>query len=125
MFDDDDPCLARVRDLALTLPQAAERISHGRPMFHTTKGFAYYGGSIKVDGAYVTHGASVVFLPEPDERPALEQDVRVYRPAYLGAYGWLGLILDQRTGWDEVAELLETSFRLTAPARAIAQLPPR
>ena len=45
MFDDADPLLARVREIALALPEAAEKITHGRPTFFTTKVFAYFGGS--------------------------------------------------------------------------------
>jgi hypothetical protein len=55
MFDDDDPVLARLRTMALHLPGAAEKVSHGRPAFHTVKVFAYYGGSVKVDGEWVQH----------------------------------------------------------------------
>jgi hypothetical protein len=43
-------------------------------------------------------------------------------PACLGPAGWLGLDLDERTDLEEVAELLEDSFRLTAPARLVATL---
>ena len=45
LFDDDDPLLARVRGIALALPEAVEKVSHGRPAFFTRKIFAYYGGS--------------------------------------------------------------------------------
>ena len=31
MFDDSDPLLARLRRICLALPDAAEKISHGRP----------------------------------------------------------------------------------------------
>src|SRR4051812_34572683 len=55
MFDEADPVLARVRALALGFPDAAEKISHGHPAFFTTKIFAYYGGSVKVDGTYRQH----------------------------------------------------------------------
>ena len=57
MFDDDDPVLARVRTIALALPDAAEKVSHGRPAFFTTKVFAYYGGSLKVDAKTPGYGA--------------------------------------------------------------------
>jgi len=43
-------------------------------------------------------------------------------PAYLGPSGWLGIDLDERTDLDEVAELLEESYRATAPARLVAEL---
>lgn len=122
MFDPDDPVLARVRAFALALPGADEKESHGRPAFYTRKVFAYYGAAIRKDGAWVEHGRAVVFLPDPDERRALQADPRFWVPAYLGPGGWLGLDLDERTDFDEVAELLEESFRLTAPARLVAEL---
>ncbi len=127
MFDDDDPVLARVRELALTLPGADEKVSHGRPAFFTKKVFAYYGGSLRVDGEWVQHPQSIVVQPDPDERRALADDPRTYIPAYLGPSGWIGVDLtfddgDAETDWDEVAELLDASFRLTAPKRSIAEL---
>ncbi len=117
MFDDDDPLLGRVRQLALALPGAAEKVSHGRPAFFTKKVFAYYGGSVRVDGEWVQHPHALLILPEPDERPALEQDPRVFVPAYLGPSGWLGVDLDRSTDWTEVAELLDASYELTAGRR--------
>lgn len=125
MFDDDDPLLGRVRHLAAALPNTAEKVSHGRPAFYTKKVFAYYGGSLKVDGAWVQHPQSIVVLPDESERRALLEDHRVYVPAYLGPSGWIGLDLDDRTDWSEVAELLDASYRLTAPARDVAALDAR
>jgi len=52
MFDDDDPLLAQVRALALALPEADEKVSHGRPAFFTKKVFCIYGGSLKIDGEW-------------------------------------------------------------------------
>ncbi len=122
MFDDDDPVLARVRELALALPDADEKVSHGRPAFFTKKVFAYYGGSVRVDGEWVAHDRAIIFVPDPDDVRALGEDPRVWVPAYLGAYGWLGLDLDGVDDWDEVAELLDASYRQTAPKRSIARL---
>ncbi len=125
MFDDDDPFLARVRELAHALPEAAEKVSHGRPAFFTKKVFCRYGGSLKVDGEWIQHPRSVLILPDADERQALSEDPRIFVPAYLGPSGWLGFDLDQNTDWTEVAEVLDMSFRLTAPKRAIAELDSR
>lgn len=125
MFDDADPHLARVRGLALALPDAAEKISHGHPAFFTTKVFAYYGGSVKVEGTYVQHECSVIVLVDDDDRRALLEDVRCYVPAYLGVSGWIGLDLDDRTDWDEVRELLDASYRRTAGTRRVAALDAR
>jgi predicted DNA-binding protein (MmcQ/YjbR family) len=38
-------------------------------------------------------------------------------PAYVGTKGWLGVQLDDRTDWVEVAELIATSYCLIAPKR--------
>ncbi|MEL6890727.1 MAG: MmcQ/YjbR family DNA-binding protein [Actinomycetota bacterium] len=122
MFDDDDPFLARVREIGLALPGAAEKVSHGRPALFTKKVFAYYGGSLKVNGEWVQHPHSIMVLPDPDERLALLDDERAFVPAYLGPSGWIGVDLDDDTDWREVAELLDASYRLTAPKRLIAEL---
>jgi predicted DNA-binding protein (MmcQ/YjbR family) len=122
MFDEADPVLARVRALALDFPEAAEKISHGRPVFFTTKIFAYYGGSVKVDGSYRQHDRSVMVLLDPDERAALLPDHRCYVPAYLGAYGWIGVDVAEDAEWDEIAELLDASYRRTAGPRRVALL---
>ena len=139
MFDDDDPVLARLRSVALDLPgadmkvshgrpAAALKVSHGRPAFWTEprgKVFAYYGGSQKVDGSWVAHDCSVMVQPDPGDRPALLEDPRVWIPAYLGGAGWLGIDLDPdpvAVDWVEVGELLDASYRLTAPARLVREL---
>ena len=122
MFDDDDPLLNRVRNLCLAFPDAAEKISHGHPAFFTTKVFAYYGGSVKVDGRYQQHEHSLVVLLPPDEREALLDQGRCYVPAYLGPSGWLGIDLDTDTDWQEIGELLDASYRRTAGARRVARL---
>lgn len=122
MFDDDDPALARVREIALALPGTDEKVSHGRPAFFTKKVFAYYGGSLREDGDWVQHPHAVIVLPDPDDRRALLDDGRTFVPAYLGPSGWIGVDLDDATDWDEVAEMLDASYRLTAPKRLVAEL---
>ncbi len=56
--------LARVRWIALGFPASAEKILHGRPAFYTTKIFAYYGGSVKIDGVWAEHEQSLLVLPD-------------------------------------------------------------
>ena len=122
MFDDDDPVLARVRGIALALPEAAEKVSHGRPAFFTQKVFCYYGGSIKVEGVWVRHDHAVIIQPDPGDAPALRQDPRFWAPGYLGASGWLGIDVDDRTDWTEIAELIDASYRVTAAPRLVREL---
>lgn len=122
MFDDGDPILARLRELALAFPGAGEKVSHGIPAFFTKKVFAYYGGSEKAEPDWIPHRHSVLVQPDPDDRSGLLDDQRSYVPAYLGPYGWVGVDLDAATDWSEVAELLDASYRLTAPKKLIAEL---
>ena len=41
---------------------------------------------------------------------------------YLGVSGWVAFHLDDDTDWDEILELLETSYRLTAGVRRVKRL---
>jgi predicted DNA-binding protein (MmcQ/YjbR family) len=122
MFDDDDPVLGRLRTITLALPDAAEKVSHGIPAFYTTKVFAYYGGSLKVGDGYERHGSSVLVLADPVEAPALLDSPDTYFPMYLGVSGWVGFDLHDATDWAEIAELVETSYRLTAGVRRVGRL---
>lgn len=129
MFDAADPLLSRLRQVCLALPDAAEKISHGRPNWYTTKVFAVYGGSVKGDHSDPLLARALLFLPDPGERAALAQDERFHVPAYYGPAGWLALPLDDGADgggpgpdWDEVAELVECSYRQTAGTRRVARL---
>ncbi len=124
-FDDDDPILGRLRQVCLAFPGSAEKISHGHPVFFTKKIFAIFGGLVKGDHGSDRYGQAVLFLPDADEAPAFEQDDRFFVPAYYGPYGWWGLDLSGQSGtvdWDEVAELVDSSFRNTATKKLIAEL---
>ncbi|MCS3843188.1 MmcQ/YjbR family DNA-binding protein [Microbacterium sp. AK031] len=125
MFRHDDPFLARVREIALALPEADEKISHGRPTFYTQKVFCYYGGSVRIDQEWIAHDAAIMVRPDPDDDPALRQDRRFWVPAYLGPSGWLGIDLDRDTDWREIGELIDASYRVTAPRRLVQELDPR
>ncbi len=125
MFDDGDPLLARVRTIALAMPETDMKVSHGRPAFFTQKVFCYYGGSQRVDGEWMPHDRAIMVRPDPDDAPALRQDPRFWVPAYLGPAGWLGLDLDTATDWTEIAELIDASYRVTAPRRLVRLLDAR
>ena len=112
-FTEDDPLLARVRGIALALPGAAEKVSHGRPTFFTRKVFAIFGGVVKGDHGSWALGQALVFLPDPEERPALLDDGEVRRPRVRGSptAGWHSTCAG-RCDWSEVAEpWVESSVR--------------
>ncbi|MEE6286175.1 MmcQ/YjbR family DNA-binding protein [Georgenia sp. MJ173] len=129
MFDDADPFLARLRPIVLGFPDAVEVVAHGRPTFRVTKMFAVYGSST-TGGARqrVAYSRGLVVLPDEDDRTALEQDPRTFVPAYLAPAGWLGIDLEAGgagpadVDWQEVAELLDASYRRIAGPRRVARL---
>lgn len=113
--------LERVRALALALPETDERESHGRPGFRvggekSGKFFAYFSDQ--------HHGTPHISLlartGSMDELLNLvESQPEVYhKPAYYGASGWVGIILNRPgVDWDEVAAWLARSWRAVAPKR--------
>lgn len=125
-FDEDDPFLARVRELALALPGAAEKISHGHPNFFTTKVFAVYGGIVKGDHASDAYRQSVLVKPDEDERLALLEHERCFVPGYYRPSGWVGVnFRAAEPDWAEIGELLDMSFRNTAPRQLVKELDAR
>ena len=116
--NDPDWLLARLNDLALALPEAEARPSHGAP------GWRVAGGKYFAIFNRQHHGereiAVLVKTSGQDELAALvEQDPDTYyRPAYYGASGWVGIVLNRKNvDWDHVAAWLERSWRAVAPKR--------
>ena len=119
MYSDDDPYLTELREICLALPEAVEKEAWGRPTFRAGKMFAVFSGQPE-------HPFVVEFKPEPAERPALEADDRIYVPPYSGASGWLALDLTAAdVDWQEIAELVETSYRQIALKRMLTALDAR
>ena len=119
--NDPQHLLARVRQLALALPETHARESHGSPGFRvgsekSGKFFAYFND--QHHGSQ--HVALLVKAGGMDELESLveAQPQAYFKPAYYGASGWIGVILN-RPGldWDAVTEWLERSWRAVAPPR--------
>jgi predicted DNA-binding protein (MmcQ/YjbR family) len=117
MYADDDPYLAELRQICLRFPESAEVEAWGRPTFRAGKKvFAIFEGDHG-------HPYRVVFKPEPPERPALLGDGRFYLPRYWGPSGWVALDFTAAlVDWQEVAELMESSYRQVALKRMLRAL---
>ncbi len=118
--------LARLRALALALPESDERESHGSPGFRVGgekagKFFAYFA-----DQHHGTpHIALLARTGSMDELLALVEDQPhiYFKPAYYGASGWVGIILNRPgVDWDEVGAWLQRSWRSVAPKRLTRML---
>jgi hypothetical protein len=107
-----DDTLNRLRAICLVFPEATEQGGVGDPTFKVRdKIFAMRHG---VDGRMsmwckAPSGAQEVLVSSNPER--------FFVPPYVGHYGWVGVWLDVEIDWDEVADLIEESYRMTAPKR--------
>ena len=115
--------LAKLRELALALPEAAEKRSHGAPGFFVRGGkfFAYFSHDHHHDGVM----ALLVKASGVEEQAQLiENDPELYfRPAYFGPAGWIGIRLDRDTlDWLHIESWLARSWRASAPKR-LAMMP--
>ncbi len=113
--------LDRLRELCLALPEAAEKLTwEETPTFRVRdKIFAMYAGDRERSGR-----PALWCKAPPGAQQALvggEPD-RFFAPPYLARSGWLGVYLDRTVDWDDVAGLVEESYRMTAPKRLLARL---
>ncbi len=111
--------LKRIRALCLALPGATERLSHGTPCFFVTKSFVMFANDHHGDGRLAVWCAA----PEGAQAALVASDAeRFFRPPYVGPRGWLGVRLDVRPDWDEIAGIIEDAYRTVAPAKLAARL---
>ncbi|MDB4898586.1 MAG: hypothetical protein JWN53_394 [Gemmatimonadetes bacterium] len=116
-----DP-LERVRALCLSLPEAHEVEAWGEPTFRVrNKMFAMFASATTHHG----QGRPSVWC----KSTPLEQDLllrarpdRYFSPPYVGPGGWVGIFLDRRPSWTEVADILEDGWRLAAPKKLLPML---
>jgi hypothetical protein len=112
--------IERLRQTCLAFPEVYEKVSHGEPTFWVGKKmFASFADASNHHGA----GRHAVWC----KATHLDQDLLVSRspdrhfvPPYVGPSGWVGMYLDRRPAWSDVAERLRESYRLVAPSRLLA-----
>ena len=108
--------IARLRKICLALPEATEKLSHGEPTWFAGKVFAMLSNHHHDDRL----GFWCAAPPGAQEALVSSEPERFFRPPYVGGKGWLGVYLDVPQDWDEIAELVEDSYRLVAPKGLVA-----
>lgn len=119
--NDPDFLYQRLAEIALALPETHAKESHGSPGFRvgshkTGKFFAYFHtghhGSAHIAVLVKTSGLDEV------NGLAEAQPQTYFKPAYYGASGWVGLILNRPDiDWAHVSDWVERSWRSAAPAK--------
>jgi hypothetical protein len=102
----------RVRKLALALPGASEKLSHGEPTFFVAKRvFVMFANNHHSDG----HTAIWIPAPAGVQAAMIADAPDVYfKPPYVGVKGWIGVELT-RINDDPLSELIRQAWQLTAP----------
>jgi predicted DNA-binding protein (MmcQ/YjbR family) len=119
--DPDDATLERLRAICLPYPEVAETGGVGSPSFKVRdKIFAMRHPMRQPSG----DRPSVWCKARPGLQAALvgAAPERFAVPPYVGHRGWIAIYLDGDVDWEELADLIEESYRMTAPKRLAAQL---
>ena len=109
--------LDHLRAICLALPEATEQGGVGDPSFKVRdKIFAMQHRFDDRPSMWckAPPGAQDILVNSNPER--------FFVPPYVGHHGWVGVWLDVEIDWDEVADLVEESYRMTAPKRLLAML---
>jgi hypothetical protein len=117
-----DP-LPRLRALCLALPEAHEVEAWDAPTFRVkNKLFAMYSAASDTKHSGGRPGVWLKAAPGNQQLMIRDRPDRFFVPPYVGTVGWIGVRLDKRPSWSEVAELVEESWRLVAPAKLVKSL---
>ncbi len=117
--DIDNAIIAPLRAICLPYPEAVEAEAFGSPTFQVrTKNFAMVH---KPD-----ERVSVWCKAQPGAQEAYiaSEPERYYRPPYLGPAGWIAAWISPACNpdWDEIAAIIDESYRLIAPKRLVRRL---
>lgn len=111
-----DP-LTRLREVCLALPDAHEVEAWGEPTFRiNNKIFAMYAGPDSHHGK----GRPAVWAkatPTDQELLLKANPQRFFFPPYVGPSGWIGIWLDKRPSWKEIAVLIADAYEMTVPKK--------
>lgn len=102
-----DP-IERLRTICLSLPDTTEKIAWGEPTWRV-KGKLF----AQLDNHH--HGADrlAVWLPAPlgEQESLIFMDAkRFFRPPYVGVRGWVGVRIDGRPNWTQIATLVKQAY---------------
>jgi len=99
---------AAVRELCLAFPDAEEFESHGSPNFRARKGkvFAVWALNHHGDG----HVGLWLNTPALEQSRLLASSKHLYKPAYVGPSGWIGIELNKGISWKRVCELVHMAY---------------
>jgi hypothetical protein len=111
-----DTRLTRLSKICLALPETSREDCGRHAAFRVSKKtLVWFLDDHHGDGIV---GVAAKVLPGDNAALVGAHPARFYLPAYTASRGWVALRLDTRSiDWDEVAEIVRTSYRLIAPKK--------
>jgi len=122
MYDDANPAIKRLREVCLALPETFEKEAWGECTFRVTGGsmFAMTDNNHHQSG----HVAVWVKAPPMVQEILVNSDAkRFFVPPYMGPKGWVGVRLDYKVNWEEVAAILKDGYLMSAPKSLGGRVP--
>jgi hypothetical protein len=113
-YDPEGP-IKRLREISLALPEATEKEAWGECTFRV-------GGKMfaMTDNDHHDSGHVAVWVKAP---PMVQEilvgsaPARFFKPPYVGHKGWVGVRLDVKVDWGELAAILKDGYLMSAPKR--------
>lgn len=104
--------LDKLRAICLAFPEASEQGGVGDPSFKVRD--KIFAMQHRIDGRM-----SMWCKAPPGAQSVLvgSDSKRFFVPPYVGHHGWIGVWLDIEVDWDEIADLVKESYRMTVPKR--------
>ena len=122
MYDDSNPAIKKLREICLAMPEVFEKEAWGECTFRVT------GGSMfaMTDNNHHSSGHVAVWV----KAPAMVQEIlvgsdpkRFFVPPYMGKQGWVGVRIDYKVKWDQLAAILKDGYLMSAPKKSRAGTP--
>ena len=110
--------LDQLRGICLGLPEVEERLSHGAPTFFVRGKRPF----VMVLTDHHGDGRFAIWCAAADGLQSMLVDAdpeRFFVPPYLGHRGWLGVRLDTRVDWEEIAGIAEDAYAEIAPPKLV------
>ena len=122
-YDDANPAIGRLRELCLALPQTVEKEAWGECTFRVVGGTMF----AMTDNNHHDSGHVAVWV----KAPPMVQEILVnsapktfFRPPYMGHKGWVGVRIDGKVDWNQLAGILRDGYLMSAPGKLRAALSP-
>ncbi|HXL86723.1 MAG TPA: MmcQ/YjbR family DNA-binding protein [Gemmatimonadaceae bacterium] len=124
MYDDANPAIERLREVCLALGKVFEKEAWGECTFRVTGGKMF----AMTDNNHHNSGHVAVWV----KAPAMAQEIlvgsdpkRFFIPPYMGKQGWVGVRIDHKVDWDELAAILKDGYLMSAPKKLRGGTPAR